>query len=80
VSGKTTLETFLREKRRTHDFSVGTGLVFHEMIGIFSDRKTGIIAHLAEWHIGGTDITVRETALTGGNRNAGRSLGRTNGR
>jgi hypothetical protein len=56
------------------------------MVGIISDRKTGIIAHLAEWHIGGTDITVGKTALTGGNRNrnAGRSLGGstkgTNGR
>jgi hypothetical protein len=81
VSGKTTLETFLSKKCGTHDFSVGTGLVFHEMVGIISDRKTGIIAHLAEWHIGGTDITVGKTALTGGNRNAGRSLGgSTNGR
>jgi hypothetical protein len=84
MSGKTTLETFLCEKCGTHDFSVGTGLVFHEMVGIIGDRKTGIIADLAEWHIGGTDITVGKTALTGGNRNAGRSLGGstkgTNGR
>jgi hypothetical protein len=54
------------------------------MVGIIGDRKTGIIADLAEWHIGGTDITVGKTALTGGNRDAGRSLGGstkgTNGR
>jgi hypothetical protein len=69
MTGNTTLETFLCEKCGTHDFSVGTGLVFHEMVGIIGDRKTDIIAHIAEWHIGGTDITVGKTALTGRNRN-----------
>jgi hypothetical protein len=56
------------------------------MVGIIGDRKTDIIAHIAEWHIGGTDMTVGKTALTGGNRrkSAGGFLGGstkgTNGR
>jgi hypothetical protein len=74
VSSKTTLETFLREKRRTHDFSAVTGLVFHEMVGKIGDRKTGIVADFAERHISGTDMTVGETALTGRNRSR-RTLG-----
>ena len=82
MSRKTTRETLLGEKRRTHDLSIGTGLVLHKMVGIIGDRKTGIIADLAEWHIGGTDKTVRKTALTDRNRSTGRrtGLGRTKSR
>jgi hypothetical protein len=39
------------------------------MVGIIGDRKTSIIADLAERCIGGTDMTVGKTALTGRNRN-----------
>jgi hypothetical protein len=45
------------------------------MVGIFGDRKTGIVAHFAERHISGTDTTVGETALTGRNRSRRRTLG-----
>ena len=67
MSRKITRQTLLGEKCGTHNFSVGTGLVLHEMVGIIGDRAAGIVADLAEWHIGRTDKTVRETAST--NRN-----------
>jgi hypothetical protein len=44
------------------------------MVGIIGDRKTSIIADLAERCIGGTDMTIGETALTGRNRSR-RTLG-----
>jgi hypothetical protein len=37
------------------------------MVGIIGDTAPSIVTDLAEWHIGGTDKTVRETAST--NRN-----------
>jgi thiosulfate reductase cytochrome b subunit len=80
MSRKTTRETLLGKKRGTHDLSVGTGLVLHKMVGIIGDTAASIVADLAEWHIGGTDKTVRKTAFTNGNRSTGRSLGRTNSR
>jgi hypothetical protein len=82
MSRKTTRETLLGKKRGTHDLSVGTGLVLHKMVGIIGDTATSIVADLAEWHIGGTDKTVRKTAFTNGNRSTGRrtGLGRTKSR
>jgi hypothetical protein len=78
VSSNTTHETFLRQKCRARDFSARAGLVFHEVVGIVGDRKTGIVANLAEWCIGGTDPSIGEPAIgnrSGGNRNTGGSLG-----
>ena len=69
----TTIQTFLRKKRRAHDFSVRTGLVLHEMAGVVGGRQTGIVADLAERLIGGTDPTIGKFASA--DRNTGRSLG-----
>lgn len=51
---------FLVEKRRTNHLSGRTGLVLDEMIRIVGDRKTSVVANLAEWHVGGTLISIGE--------------------
>jgi hypothetical protein len=73
MSRKTARQTFLGKKRGTHDFSVRTGLVLHEMVSVVGDRQTGIIADLAERHVSRTHKAIRKFAST--DRNAGRSLG-----
>ena len=73
MAGDTTIQTFLRKKRRAHDFSVRTGLVLHVVTGVISFRKIGIIADLTERHIGRTVPSIGKFA--GADGNAGRSLG-----
>jgi hypothetical protein len=43
------------------------------MVGIVGDRKTSIVANLAEWCIGGTDPPIRKFAFRNRNRNRSRS-------
>ena len=49
----TAIQTFLRKKRRAHDFSVRTGLVLHVVTGVIGYRQTGIVADLTERRAGG---------------------------
>jgi hypothetical protein len=62
VSGFSADAAVLIEEGRANDFAVGTGLVFDEVVSVVGNRETGVVADLAERHIGRTDPSVRETA------------------
>jgi hypothetical protein len=46
--------TCLTQKCGTNHLTVGTGLVFDEVAGVFGFGTPGILANLAEWGTGGT--------------------------
>jgi len=48
----------LIQERRTDNFSVGSGLVLHEVAGIFRFGFSGVIAHLTVRSGGGGGIAV----------------------
>jgi hypothetical protein len=75
MSRKTACQTFLGKKCGTHDFSVRTGLVLHEMVGIVGDRQTGVVTDLAKRHVRRTHKAIRKFASADRNGNAGGSLG-----
>jgi hypothetical protein len=77
MSVKTARQTFLSKKCGTHNFSVRTGLVLHEMVGIVGDRQTGVVTDLAKRHVCRTHKAIGKPALTCRNRNTGRILGGT---
>ena len=54
----------LVQERGTDDFSIG--LVFDEVIRVFGDRKTGIVADFAEFAVNGAHHSIGKATLWGG--------------